>query len=265
MTAWTQHHLLPQLALPPVGYRPAPRHIDVWTLHAGPDSTNSAQRLVALLDPTERRCANSFLSTDRRDTYVLAHLALRLILANCLGTAPQAVPISHAACPVCQKPHGRTALRHVRNLHFSLSRSRTTVMLALARTPIGIGLKAVDSAGTELLHRLHPNEQEAIHQLPSAERSHALLECWVRKEAYLKAQETGLTRNRIPVVNIGSGPQLAADAGAPAGWYLSALTAPPGHAAAAAFRVDRHPASGQPTVTPRGCDLCWSWSAVPGV
>ncbi|MFJ3213486.1 4'-phosphopantetheinyl transferase family protein [Streptomyces flaveolus] len=255
MTAWTPHHLLPHLALPPSGYRPPPGHIDVWTLHGDPDTASRCHRLSALLDPAERQRANSFLSTDRRDTYVLAHLALRLILANCLGTAPRAVTVSRAPCPACRKPHGRPTLPG-KNLHFSLSHTRTTVMIALARTSVGIDLESVDRVDTALLRRLHPNEQEAIHRLPPASRSRALLECWVRKEAYLKGHGTGLGAGHLQSVDIGLGPASGGpSADAPAGWLLTPLAAPAGHAAAAALQsstADRR----QPAVAHHGCDLC---------
>ncbi|MFE7328135.1 4'-phosphopantetheinyl transferase family protein [Streptomyces sp. NPDC057565] len=254
MTAWTQHHLLPQLVLPPTGYRPAASHIDVWTLHADPDTAGRAQRLKALLDASERQRANSFLSTDRRDTYVLAHLALRLILASCLGTALRAVTISRAPCPSCHKPHGRPTLRQ-RNLHFSLSHTRTTVMIALARTPVGIDVEAVDRVDEALLSRLHLNEQEAIHRLPPAHRSRALLECWVRKEAYLKGHGTGLGAGHLQTVDIGLGPDFAHSSDAPAGWLLTSLVAPAGYAAAAALQ-SRTATCQQPTIAHYGCDLC---------
>ncbi|MFF8606737.1 4'-phosphopantetheinyl transferase family protein [Streptomyces sp. NPDC015346] len=255
MTAWTQHHLLPQVALPPTGYRPAADHIDVWTLHADPDTAGRAQRLGNLLDATERRRANSFLSTDRRDTYVLAHLALRLILASCLGTAPRAVTISRAPCPSCHKPHGRPTLPQS-NLHFSLSHTRTTVMLALARTSVGIDVEAVDRADAALLRRLHPNEQEAIHRLPSAHRPRALLDCWVRKEAYLKGYGAGLGAGHLRTMDIGLGPEFAGHrADAPAGWLVTPLAAPPGYAAAAALR-SRTAACRHPAIAHHGCDLC---------
>lgn len=61
MTAWTPHYLLSHLTLPPTGYRPQRGHIDVWTLHANPDTTICTQRLKALLGTTERRRASGFL------------------------------------------------------------------------------------------------------------------------------------------------------------------------------------------------------------
>ncbi|MGX1115747.1 4'-phosphopantetheinyl transferase [Streptomyces ambofaciens] len=255
MTAWTQHHLLPHLALPTAGYRPVAGHIDVWTLHADPDTAKRAQRLEVLLNASERHRASSFLSTDRRDTYVLAHLALRLILASCLGTAPRAVTISRALCPSCRKPHGRPMVPP-RNLHFSLSHTRSTVMIALARTSVGIDLEAADRVDAALLRRLHPNEQEAIHRLPPARRSRALLDCWVRKEAYLKGYETGLGACHLQGLDIGLGPESGAPStDTPAGWLLTPLAAPPGYAAAAALQC-RTTARKQPTVAHHGCDLC---------
>lgn len=256
MTAWTQHHLLPQVALPPTGYRPAAGHIDVWTLHADPDTASRSQRLRTLLDASERQRANSFLSTDRRDTYLLAHLALRLILASCLGTAPRAVTLSRAPCPNCHKAHGRPTLRHTTDVHFSLTHTRTTVMLALARSPVGIDCEAVDRVDAGLLRRLHPNEQEAIHRLPAGQRSRALLECWVRKEAYLKGRGTGLGAGHLQSMGVGLGPEFGGhSADTPAGWLLTPLAAPPGYAAAAALQTPTA-ACQQPTIAQHGCDLC---------
>ncbi|MGW7428218.1 4'-phosphopantetheinyl transferase family protein [Streptomyces sp. NPDC054861] len=252
---WTQHHLLPQVTLPPTGYRPAAGHIDVWTLHADPDTAGRAQRLTSLLDASERHRADSFLNADRRDTYVLAHLALRLVLANCLGTAPQAITLSRALCPSCHKPHGRPTLPQ-RDLHFSLSRTRNTLMLALARTRVGIDLEAADRVDAALLRRLHPNEQETIHRLPPAHRPRALLGCWVRKEAFLKAYGSGLGAGHLQSADIGPGPEFGGHSGAvPSGWLLTPLAAPPGYAAAAALQ-SRTTASRPPAVAHHGCDLC---------
>lgn len=255
MTAWTPHHLLPHITLPPTGYRPPRGRIDVWTLHADPDSTSRTQQLKALLDATERRRANSFLSLDRRDTYVLAHLALRLILANCLDTDPRRVTISRAPCPACHRPHGRPTLG-LPNLHFSLSRARSTVVIALAQTPVGIDLEVVDRVEGALLNKLHPDERETIRQLPPTHRSHALLECWVRKEAYLKGQGTGIAAGRLRNVDIGPGPRFTDRADTLTGWSLTSLTAPPGYAAATALSMTGHPGLSRSTIAYHGCDQC---------
>lgn len=255
MTAWTPHHLLAHLMLPPPGYRPPPGHIDVWTWHADPDTVSRSQNLQAILDGTERRRANGFLSTDRRDTYTLAQVALRLVLARCFSTAPQSVDLLPAPCPGCKGPHGRPMLRES-NVHFSLAQTRTTVMIALAQSPVGIELETIDRAGPALLLQLPPQEKETIRRLPSGHRSQALLEYWVRSEAYLKVRGNGITPSSCRRMTTGRGSAHTHQDAALAGCSLTSVTAPPGHAAAAALHTGIHRPSTGPAVAYHGCDQC---------
>ncbi len=255
MAAWTPHHLLTHLMLPPPGYRPPPDHIEVWTLHADPDTVSRSQHLQALLDAAERRRANSFLSTDRRDAYTLAQVALRLVLARCFSTTPQTVDLLPAPCPDCDGPHGRPTLREG-NVHFSLAQTRTTVLIALAQSPVGIELASFDRAGPALLLRLPPKEQDAVRRLPPGQRPQALMEYWVRNEAHLKGRGNGITPSSCQRMTTGRGSAYGLQGAALAGWQLTSVTAPPGHTAAAALHTGVHRSCAQPTVTYHGCAQC---------
>ncbi|WP_369333421.1 4'-phosphopantetheinyl transferase family protein [Streptomyces iakyrus] len=129
-------------------------------------------------------------------------------------------------------------------------------MIALARSPVGIDLEAVDRAEAALLHRLHPNEKVAILRLPSTHRSRALIECWVRKEAYLKGYGTGIAAGHLQTTDIGPGPQFGHGTDALTGWSLTSLMAPPGYAAAAALSTSGPLGCAQGSITYHGCDQC---------
>lgn len=261
MAAWTPHHLLTHLMLPPTGYRPPPGHIDVWTLHADPDTVSRSQHLQALLDGTERRRASGFLSTDRRDTYTLAQVALRLVLARCFSTTPQSVDLLPAPCPGCKGPHGRPMLREG-SVHFSLAQARTTVVIALAQSPVGIELETIDRAGPALLLRLPPKEKDTVRRLPPGQRPQALMEYWVRSEAHLKGRGNGLTPSSCQPMTTGRGSAYTPQDATRTGWKLTSVTAPPGHVAAAALHTGIHRPRAETAVAYHGCDQCERPAAV---
>ncbi|MEU0251793.1 4'-phosphopantetheinyl transferase superfamily protein [Streptomyces sp. NPDC006184] len=185
----------------------------------------------SVLDGLERRRARAFARPGDRIRYVTAHTALRLLLSARTGVTPPRVVLTREPCPVCGGPHGRPALADG-TLHFSLAYSDDLCLIAIAGSPVGVDIERVPPPDivTGLTSALHPEEQAALGRLPEDERPLAFTRIWVRKEAWLKAIGTGLSRG-LSTDHVGTG---AAPGPAPPGWTITDVTVGPARAAALA-------------------------------
>ncbi|MFI2641050.1 4'-phosphopantetheinyl transferase family protein [Streptomyces sp. NPDC018610] len=196
---------------------------------------------VSVLGPEERRRAAALRRPEARLRYVAARFALRGLLGAYLGVPAGRVPLIRLPCPGCGRPHGRPALAGAAGagLHFSLSRSGSLALLAVAHAPVGVDVErvpgprlAADAAGA-----LHPEDQAELAATAAPARPAAFARCWTRTEALVKATGEGLSGPSLGTVRLGAGA-----APAPlAGWRLVDVEVPPGHAAACAVRDPRPP------------------------
>ncbi len=184
---------------------------------------------VRALSPQERRTAESLRCQDDVASYVVAHVTLRRMLADRLGQVAAAPAFARTACPTCKGPSGRPRTEPFQGVHFSLSRTRGMVAVALSSRPVGIDVDRVRSGVDQLLIQgLHPDEEVALRKLPGS-RGEAFTRCWVRKEAVLKAAGTGIAHGmREPYVGVDPRPAQ------PLGWQLRDLAAAAGYVAAVA-------------------------------
>jgi 4'-phosphopantetheinyl transferase len=152
-----------------------------------------AQRSNVLAD-SERRRAAAFRRARDRDRYLVAHVAVRLILGRILQLPAARVPISPESCPMCGGGHGRPALPAGYGLWFSLSRAADLAVFAVADVEVGVDVELVpaDDVAAAVTWALHPRELADLERIRPADRSRAVAGCWVRKEALLKARGTGL-------------------------------------------------------------------------
>ncbi|MFD5682621.1 MULTISPECIES: 4'-phosphopantetheinyl transferase family protein [Streptomyces] len=227
------------LAPRPVPYGPLPTGLgppragepQLWVADA--DGRWADAEGAALLDREESLRAGRFDSARDRHRYVVAHVLLRRLAGAHLGLAPADVVISREPCGVCGRPGGRPVLPGS-GLHFSLSHSASTVLLAFARTPVGVDVEAASARGTadELAASLHPREHAELAALPAAGRDEAFLRCWTRKEAHLKGEGAGLAHG-LAGHYVGTGPAPAS----PRGWRLWDIVVGTGERAALALAV----------------------------
>jgi 4'-phosphopantetheinyl transferase len=202
----------------------------------------SGVRGVELLGMDERRRAARLRNPDDRERYIVAHVFLRRLLAERLGSAPQDVSFVQEACPSCGAPRGRPAVSgSPMPLHFSLSRSRGWAVVAIASQPVGVDIEAVPDreTATEVSTLLHADERVAIASAPVELEADLVARIWTRKEAYLKAIGVGLAHEL-------ASEYLAAKeiCALPPGWAVSNVDAPHGYAAAFALGQRRDRPSG---------------------
>ena len=195
----------------------------------------------ALLDDEERARATRFVRPSDRRRFVLAHAALRLVLARCLDTDPTAVRYEHGH-------HGKPRLRPgLPSLEFNLSHSGDLVVLAVARDrSVGVDveqMRYMPDALTIADTHFSAAEREGLRSLSPVERQAAFFRCWTRKEAMVKAVGEGLGRALGSFdVDFAPGSKSALTrfdgrSGSVAGWSLRDLTAPAGYVAAGADAV----------------------------
>ncbi|RSS44917.1 4'-phosphopantetheinyl transferase superfamily protein [Streptomyces sp. WAC08241] len=169
----------------------------VWSVDVTRRAAWAARLAVGTLDEEEQERAAAFRYQTDRDAYTAAHVGLRLLLGLYLDMSPDRVRIIRQPCPNpnCGKPHGRPGVQGG-EIHFSLAHTRGLVLLAFAGTPVGVDVEEIPNAEAtaELGPLLHPRETAELSVLRPSERPPAFGRAWARKEAYLKALGTGLSR-----------------------------------------------------------------------
>ncbi|EST29031.1 4'-phosphopantetheinyl transferase family protein [Streptomyces roseochromogenus] len=233
--------------LPRAGHRPRPGEVEAWLLHV-PANGAAAMAGAGCLDEGERLRAAAITAGRPRLRYVTAHVGLRVLLGSYLGLAPDQVGFVREPCPMCNGPHGRPALAGESSLHFSMSHSGDAVLFAVASSAVGADVEAPSArhGRFDLSSYLHPAEQRALQALDPAERTAALLGCWVRKEAYLKGVGSGIAGG-VGADYVGleaaytTGAADAEEPLLPIGWTILDVAVPEGFKAAVALRDGRPP------------------------
>jgi len=164
-----------------------PACIDVWRidLAAAADLPES----FALLDAGEQARAQRFHFPEHRRRFIVAHAAVRRILARRLDTSPQAIEF-------VRNDHGKPFLKAHDAPVFSLSHSHEMALCAVAAAgELGVDIehrRAVEHA--DLAQRFFaPDEVAALAALPAERQADGFFACWSRKEAYSKAKGLGLS------------------------------------------------------------------------
>ncbi|MCB5170201.1 4'-phosphopantetheinyl transferase superfamily protein [Streptomyces bambusae] len=214
---------------------PAQDGLDVWLVRR-PHPDRAADLEMDELSEAERKRAATFVRPTDGITYASAHIALRRLLGAYLGMAAADVPFVREPCPGCREPHGRPAVTHPDPpLHFSLAHSHGMAAIAVSKTVVGIDVERLprDETVEVCTPALHPGERRELEDAGTEERREIFGRVWTRKEAYLKALGTGLSRD--PAEDY-----LGAEAHRrPAGWTLLDIPAGPRHNAAVAVLGDR--------------------------
>ena len=151
-----------------------------------------------LLSAEERARAQRFHREIHRTRFVLAHGALRLILAGYVDEPPESLVFTTGA-------HGKPGFAEgsrarASGIEFNLSHSDDLALVAVARgRPVGVDLErwSEETEHLELAERFFsPAERDALRALAGApDRLVAgFFAAWSRKEAYLKATGHGIAR-----------------------------------------------------------------------
>ncbi|MFG2134297.1 4'-phosphopantetheinyl transferase family protein [Streptomyces sp. NPDC048751] len=210
--------------------------LSLWLVDALSQGEHAARIAPGLLDAAEHRRAAAFGRPGDRRRYVVAHVAVRVLLGARLGVPGDVVRLVREPCPSCGAPHGRPVVLGA-DAHFSISRSGDVVLVGIADRPVGVDVEQVPppEVVAELSPFLHRREAAELAAEADHRKASAFARAWARKEAYLKGIGTGLSRDPARDY-VGAGPSPGTG---PHGWVLGDVAVPEGHAGACALRADR--------------------------
>ena len=205
--------------------------VDVWTvpLDAPPSTVAGLSRSLSA-DEAERAARRRFEDDHRR--YVIAHGALRLILADYVDAAPGKLRLRRGR-------HGKPSLADDPDLRFNLSHSGELALVAVTRRgAVGVD---VDRARPGLpigpfAERFFPPAVARFVAAAAgpAERAERFLRLWTRKEAVVKAAGGRLVQGLELRVITGTGTVRDPSGRLPGEWSVRDLPMPGGYLAALA-------------------------------
>ncbi len=171
--------------LPAESCRPSGRALDLWRIRL----VDPPPEDYELLSQEERERFDRLIVPSKRRQRIASRAALRRILAHYLGASPRELRFEYGE-------HGRPTLVGD-PLRFNLSHSHEIAVVAVAHR----GLVGADVEWKEPDRRLDalaerffaPAEFESYSTLPVNDRFDVFYRTWCRKEAYVKAQGTGLS------------------------------------------------------------------------
>ena len=161
----------------------------------------------ALLAADERARAARFRFDLHRQRYLRGRAALRRVLGQHLGIAPQRVALRtlQFGKPVVDPRYG---------LAFNLAHSEQRAILAVGRgRELGVDIELLRAVThREALAEQHFSSAErlAIRHAPLEQRDRLFFNCWTRKEAYLKMLGAGIARD-LTAINVGVDNDSSAD------------------------------------------------------
>lgn len=149
------------------------------------------QPLHSILDEDERTRAARFLFPVHRRRYLVAHAALRLVVAHYLDEDPRVLRFERGT-------HGKMRLAHrfAGDHEINLSHSAERALIAVARARV-VGIDIEVHRPDVDVHALaqyvfSPVEKCAFAAVPPADRRAAFYRAWTRKESFVKAIGEGL-------------------------------------------------------------------------
>ena len=219
--------------------------VHVWQILLR-QSEDVVHTLQGHLSMDELQRADRYRRELDRCRYIVAHGALRELLADYTARTPRDISFGHT-------PAGKPFLiddRSEQRLRFTLSHSGEWAIVGLAlSTEVGIDIEQIDSdVSVEAVAErfFSRSEFEALREVPSEQRTVAFFTAWTRKEAYLKARGEGIA-DRLSSFSVSVDPEQipilltdSIDAYATLHWRIYDLDTAPGYAAAIAAEGVTH-------------------------
>ncbi|HTH03045.1 MAG TPA: 4'-phosphopantetheinyl transferase superfamily protein [Vicinamibacterales bacterium] len=173
---------------------PADNGIEVVVMRRLADG-EAARAAIAVLSADERERAQRFILPRHRLQFVERRAALRRLLGERLGIAAARVRLSTAidGKPSLAAPLDRSGVT------FNQSHCGDLSVYAFAsRTDIGVDVEAIrviEDADHVASIAFSKREYETYERLPPSDKPIGFLNCWTRKEAFVKAVGSGLSHS----------------------------------------------------------------------
>jgi 4'-phosphopantetheinyl transferase len=173
---------------PPDGFEIAPHQVDIWRISL--DLPPAAVQLAwTPLSAEEAERAARFHFPIHRDRFVIAHAALRRILARYVRCEPYELNFATGE-------YGKPTLLPTDGIDFNLAHSGELALVAVAhgrRVGVDVELIRQNTDLEKIAHRyFSPREISELMALPEAQHTDGFFNGWTRKEAYIKAHGLGL-------------------------------------------------------------------------
>jgi 4'-phosphopantetheinyl transferase len=165
--------------------------LQIWCIKLRCD-TDLVSSAHSLLVDDERCRAERFLSPQPKDDFVVSRACLRLLLSGFGVGAPTGLRFTYG-------PQGKPFLEGDagRAVTFNISHSDGVLACAFARgRDVGIDIefqRPLPDYETIARRFFAPAEHADLMSVGEAERTAAFFDCWVRKEAFVKALGSGLS------------------------------------------------------------------------
>jgi 4'-phosphopantetheinyl transferase len=223
-------------------WQAAPRHyslsadaIHVWRIRLDQSAAFVAD-CHALLTVDERVHAAQLADDHLQQRWIVGRGVMRQALGRYLDYDPACLRFGYGAYG---KPYLYNADQH--GCRFNLTHSHTTALLAIASyREVGIDLEAVRSIANveQIIDDIcTPREQALLRSLPVEQQHTALLRCWTRKEALVKAWGRALDDNLRQLDTIEDQTTLPIIAGDNGGvWSIRSLIPAQGYVGAVVAR-----------------------------
>lgn len=190
-----------------------------------------AEEVWARLSPDEQTQADRFVSPTHRIRFIMAHGALRRLIADY-----ESLPVFDR--PFARRSRGKPEISDSTSLRFNLAHSDDLALIAFARgQEVGVDVELIhEDVEVERLARRFFSSQElaALLELPVAHRREGFFHMWVQKEAYMKGRGDGVLLG-VTHFDVVAHPDHPAallrdrrDPEAPARWGLVTLEPKPG-------------------------------------
>ncbi|MCP4663561.1 MAG: 4'-phosphopantetheinyl transferase superfamily protein [bacterium] len=176
--------------------RPGPREVHLWSADLHPPAWQ-VERLYPLLSPDEVDRAERFRFPQHRRRSIVRRGLLRLLIGSYLDLDPAGVRFSYGQREkpsVAEGLDGATCAAE--RFHFNLSDSEDLALYGFAfGRELGVDvemLRTISDAESISENFFSSQECAVLLEVPAERRSEAFLNCWTRKEAYIKAIGEGL-------------------------------------------------------------------------
>lgn len=166
--------------------------VDAWSIYS-PAYLTSIESFRRILSLHEQSRAEGYHFPSDRNRFIIAHGALRMILADYAQTDPRRLSF----VPGC---HGKPALDREPNfpdIRFNLSHSGDMAVIAVTLGyEVGVDIERIEPGRADfaIAERYFSNHEiSTLRSLPEADQELAFFTCWTRKEAYIKGRGGGLS------------------------------------------------------------------------
>lgn len=164
--------------------------IHVWLASLDADASEMAA-FFGVLSADEKERAGRYISEEARRRFITARGTLRSLLARYIHAAPRDIVFAYNkhGRPLVSLPAGKETVA------FNLSHSAEKALYAISGgAPVGVDLERIRPLNVAGISRrfFAAAEANTLASLPAGQQEDAFFECWTRKEAFAKAQGTGL-------------------------------------------------------------------------